>query len=130
MTLVIKNAQEKILREFKAEAARRGLSLSQAFEEAVKYWLTFKDREVLSEADLNNIAYESLENDFREHSGKYAVVVEGRLAGIFASLEEVSAALRKFHPTPKHALVVKIGFDDRVLEGLEWLGGSMNRATA
>jgi len=130
MTLVIKNAEEKILREFKAEAARRGLSLSQAFEEAVKYWLTFKDREVLSEADLNNIAYESLENDFREHNGKYIVVVEGRLAGIFASLEEASAALRKFHPAPKHALVVKIGVDDRVLEGLEWLGGSMNRVTA
>lgn len=130
MTLVIKNAEEKLLREFKAEAARRGLSLSEAFEEAVKHWLTSRHREVLSEVDLNNAAYESLESSIKAHEGQYVVIAEGKLMGVFSSLEEVSGALKKVHPPLKHALVVKIGVDDRCLEGLEWLGGSIERKTA
>ncbi|MGQ9691256.1 MAG: hypothetical protein ACUVQY_08365 [Thermoproteota archaeon] len=46
MTLVIKGAEKGVLRKFKAEVARRGLSLPEAFEEAVRCWLSFKDKSV------------------------------------------------------------------------------------
>lgn len=130
MTLVIKNVDEKIVREFKAEAARKGLTLSKAFEDAVKYWLTFKDKYALSEVDLNNAVYDSLESKLKEHHGKYAVIANGTLIGVFKSLKEVADALKKFHPPLKHSIVVKIGYDDKVLEELEWLGGSIGRAGA
>jgi len=39
MTLVVKKMSERKLREFKAEAVRRGLTLSQAIEEAIDLWL-------------------------------------------------------------------------------------------
>jgi len=130
MTLVIKNADEKIIREFKAEAAREGLSLSQAFEEAVRYWITFKDKEVVSEVEQNNAVYESMEKELKKFSGKYVVVARGKLVGVFDTLEETSKALKKLYPAPKHAIVVKVGFDDKVREDLEWLGGSIEQTTA
>ena len=130
MTLVIKGADEKIIREFKAEAVRRGLTLSKAFEKAVLTWLTLKDKEVLSEADLNNLVYETLRDKLKEHTGKYAVIARGKLVGIFETVEEVAEALKKFQPPVKHAIVLKIGYDDRVSEGLEWLGGSIELVNA
>ncbi|MGQ9782306.1 MAG: hypothetical protein ACUVQ8_08765 [Nitrososphaeria archaeon] len=50
--------------------------------------------------------------------------------GFFNSLEETSNALRGAHPPLKHALVVKIGFDDKIPEDLEWLGGTIEQETA
>ena len=55
MTLVIKRVDERKLREFKAEAVRRGLTLSEAFEEAIELWLSA--RPLFSEEDANNAAY-------------------------------------------------------------------------
>ncbi len=125
MTLVIKNADERLVREFKAEAIRRGLTLSQAFEEAVRVWLDLKDKLLITEQDVNNLAYESLKEELRKQEGKYAVIARGKLVGLFDSLEEVASALKGLRPPIRNALVVKIGEDDRTRRELEWLGGSL-----
>lgn len=130
MTLVIKKADEKLVREFKAEAVRRGLSLSEAFEEAVRYWLSMKNKLILSDTDLNNMVYESIEKELKKHTGKYAVIAEGKLIGLFNSIEEVSKAFKEARHPIKRSIVIRIGYDDKVLGELEWLGGSIELETA
>ena len=125
--MVIKKISEDKLREFKAEAVRRGLKLSEALEEAIDLWLSYKRGEVSSEQDLNNLAYEAQKNELtKKHKGKYAVFASGKLAGIVESLEEVSKLLRKLGV--KEAVVVKLGVDEEV--ALEWAGGSLELKSA
>jgi len=122
VTLVVKNADERKLREFKAEAVRRGLKLSEALEEAIELWLSAKP--LLDEVDANNLAYLRAKRKLEEHRGKYAVFAHGRMIGVFESLEEASGALRSLEPKPRHAVVVKIGVDKP--GELEWWGGSIS----
>ena len=123
MTLVVKKIDERKLREFKAEAVRRGLTLSQALEEAIELWLS--SRQAWTEADANNAAYaREKQRLLREHKGSYAVFAHGRLIGIYRTLEEVSAALRSLEERPRHAVVVKVGED--APRALEWWGGSIS----
>lgn len=122
VTLVVKGADEKRLREFKAEAIRRGLRLAEALEEAIELWLSAKP--LLDEVDANNLAYLRARRRLEGQQGKYAVFAFGRLIGVFESLEEVSRALRSLEARPRHAVVVKIGVDKP--GELEWLGGSIS----
>jgi len=55
MVLVIKKVDEEKLREFNAEAIRRGLTLSQAIEEAIDLWL--RSVKLGTDVDVNNRAY-------------------------------------------------------------------------
>jgi len=128
LALVIKNIDKRVVREFKAEAIRRGLTLSKAFEEAARMWLEFKDKVIVSEQDLNNLVYESMEEELRKNRGKYAAIARGKLLGIFETIEDVSLALRSANV--RNAIVVKIGHDDVLVEGLEWLGGSIELGSA
>ncbi|MEM2475645.1 MAG: hypothetical protein QW407_06950 [Thermofilaceae archaeon] len=123
MTLVIRKIDEKKLREFKAEAMRRGLTLSQALEEAIELWLSQKP--AWAEPDANNAAYaRERQKLLKKHRGKYAVFTHGQLVGVYASLNEVIAALRDLKERPRHALVAKIGED--IAEVLKWWGGSIS----
>lgn len=128
MTLVIKNVDEKLLRELKAEAIRRGLTLSKAFEEAARIWLEFKDKSVISEQDLNNLIHESMEEELRKNRGKYVVIAKGKLIGVFETMDDVSSALR--YIGAKNAIVARIGYDDVSVGGLELLGGSIELKSA
>ena len=119
-TLVVKGADERRLREFKAEAVRRGLRLSEALEEAIELWLSAKP--VLDEVDANNLAYLRAKRLLEGQEGRYAVFAHGRMVGVFDSLEEVSGALRSLEPRPRHAVVVRVGVDKP--DELEWWGGS------
>jgi len=123
MTLVIRKIDEKKLRGFKAEAIKKGLTLSQALEEAIELWLSQKP--AWAEPDANNAAYaRERQKLLKEHRGKYAVFAHGQLVGVNASLNEVIAALREFEERPRHALAAKIGED--IAEVLEWWGGSIS----
>lgn len=121
MTLVIRKVDERKLREFKAEAVRRGLTLSEAFEEAIELWLSA--RLLFSEEDSNNVAYLRERRRLQRYRGMYAVFAHGRFIGAYPSLEEVAKALKPLTPRPRHAIVVKVG-EDRPGE-LEWWGGSL-----
>lgn len=122
MTLVVKGADERKLREFKAEAVRRGLKLSEAIEEAIELWLSTKP--LVDEVDANNLAYARAKKQLEGQQGKYALFAFGKLIGVFEDLEGVSKALRSLEPRPRHAVVVKVGVDKP--GELEWLGGSIS----
>jgi len=122
LILVIRGVDNKKLREFKAEAKRRGLSLSQALEEAIELWL----KKV--EADENNAAYEREKNRLKEYYGKYAVFAYGRLLGVYETLEDVTETLKKLSPRPRHSIVVRIGIDDAARAKMEWWGGSLSKS--
>ncbi len=121
--MVIKKVDERRLREFKAEAVRRGLTLSEAFEEAVELWLSC--RPLFSEEDANHAAYLREKGRLKGLEGKYAVFAHGRFVGAFESLEAVAKALRALSPRPRHVVVVKVGVDRPPRGELEWWGGSL-----
>lgn len=127
MTLVIKKIDEQKLREFKAEAIRRGLTLGQALEEAIDLWISVKDR-ILVESDINNMVYNEIKNDLEKYVGKYIVIVKGKFLGSFATLDEVAKVLKKYHGS--HGIVLHVGYDVRPKGALEWLGGSIELKTA
>ena len=109
MVLVVKDVNEKRLRKFKAEAARRGLTLTEALEEAIELWLSY--RPLFSEEDANHAAYLREKGRLKGLEGRYAVFAHGRFVGAFENLEEVAKALRALSPRPRHAVVVKVGVD-------------------
>ncbi|BDB99972.1 hypothetical protein [Saccharolobus caldissimus] len=123
MTLVIKKIDEKKLREFKAEAIRRGLTLSEAISQAIDLWLnkvrSEDDEDVEKERELNNKVFEELKDNLPKD--KYIVIANGKLIGTFDSLKEVSDVLKGLKV--KHAIVVNMNKDSQ-REG-EWLSGSM-----
>ncbi len=130
MTLVVKKIDERKLRALKAEAARRGITISQAVEEAIDLWLTFTTRSALDEEEeANNREYERLKRagELERMKGRYVVIAGGRLIGAFESLSEASEALRKLGV--RRALIFRPGIDDAGVRR-EWLGGSMRRTTA
>ncbi len=123
MTLVIKKIDEKKLREFKAEAIRRGLTLSQAIEEAIELWL--RRPALLTEEDVNNLVYVRMKRQLEKYKGKYVVIARGKFLGAFDTLKDAGLALRKLDELPKHAIIVKVGVDKAIEGELEWLGGSI-----
>lgn len=125
MTLVIKKIDEKLVREFKAEAVRRGLTFSEALDQAISLWLQhIRLHEVASsEEEENNKVYESIKKELeKKYGNKYAIICNRKLIGVYESTEEVINALKSIKPKPKRAIVVKIG--ERPGVG-EWLGGSL-----
>jgi hypothetical protein len=127
LTLVIKKIDQRTLRDLKAEAARRGLTLGEVFKEAVNLWLTRRqETPVLTEADHNNEFYESNEAELeREYEGRYVLIAGARLVGAYDDLHAAGEAMRALNPRPRHAILTKIGKDTR--EFGEWMGGSLER---
>ena len=127
MTLVIKKIDQRTLRDLKAEAARRGLTLAEVFKEAVNLWLARQqETPVLTEADQNNDFYESNEAELeRQYKGKYVLIARARVVGAYDDLRSAGEAMRALSPRPRHAVLTKIAEDAR--ESGEWLGGSLER---
>ncbi len=123
----MKNVSEETVRRLKAEAARRGVTLSEAVEEAVKLWLNAVGGVATDEVG-DELAWERVRRRLeKEHRGKYAVIARGELVGVYESLEEVSRVLSQLRRKGvERALVVHVGVDREGWVG-EWLGGSMER---
>ena len=65
LVLVVKRIDERKVREFKAEAIRRGLTLSKAIEEAIDLWLPSKNTYVYGEVEVNNKVCSSIKKDLK-----------------------------------------------------------------
>jgi hypothetical protein len=126
LTLVIKQIDQRTLRELKAEAARKGLTLAQVFEEAVNLWLNRNDSPVTTDTDRDNEFYESNRAQLEaEHRSKYILITNGLFIGAYDTLEQAGEALKALSPRPTHAILTKAGED--IEEIGEWLGGSLGQ---
>ena len=113
MTLVIKKLDPEKLRQFKAEAVRRGLLLHQALEEAITLWLNYNEADLETDADANNRVYEAMKEELsKKYTGKFIIVAEGKLIGVYENLNEASEKLRSLRPQIKHAILTKVGYDE------------------
>ncbi len=130
LTLTLKRVSPEKVRLLKAEAARRGLTPSQAVEEAIDLWL--RSAPLLEDVDLDDAAWRRLrERLSREARGKYAVIAGGRLVGVYNTLEEAAEALRELRRRGlRRAVLVRPGIDDAATGEGEWLGGSLDAAGA
>ena len=91
MTLVIKKLDPEKLRRFKAEAVRRGLLLHQALEEAITLWLNYNEADLETDADADNRVYEAMKEELsKKYKGKFIIIAEGKLIGIYENLNEAS----------------------------------------
>ena len=129
MPLVLKKIREETVRRLKAEAAKRGLTPSEAVEEAIELWLrSHGSGQLVEDSSIDDEAYRRLrERLLREARGKYVVIARGRLVGIYGSLEEAAAALRRLKAEGvDRAVLVRPGVDEAAggVEG-EWLGGAL-----
>ncbi len=131
MRLVLKKLSEEKIRLLKAEAARRGLSLSEAVEEAIELWAR-SPLGVVGDEAADDAAWEAVKERLRrEARGKYVVIAGGRVVGVYDSLEEAAEALRELRRRGvRRAVLVRPGVDDERAGEAEWLGGSMEAETA
>lgn len=126
MTLVIKKLNPDKLRQFKAEAVRRGLLLHQALEEAITLWLNRNEADLETDVEINNRAYEAAKEElFKKYKGKFIIIAEGKLIGVYENLNEASKKLRALKPHIKHAILTKVGCDEKYSGEYEWWGGSI-----
>ena len=127
LTLVIKKSDRGTLRDLKAEAARRGLTLAEVFREAANLWLSSGEETLmLTEAQRNNEFYESNEAELeRQYKGSFVLIANGRLVGAYDDADAAGEAIRSLNPRPAQAVLTKMAEDKRELG--EWLAGSLER---
>lgn len=112
--VAIKNVDERLYRKFKALAALKGLSLGEAFNQALSLWISMSEKAkvveylaVEEEAEANRRIYRELEDDLlKKHKDKYVAIAKGKFLGVFESREEALDAVRRLKP--RHAIVTKI----------------------
>ena len=112
--VAIKNVDEKLYRKFKALAALKGLSLGEAFNQALSLWISMSEKAKIveylaieEEAEANRRVYRELEDDLlKKHEGKYVAIAKGKLLGVFENRDEALDAVKKLKP--RHAIVTKI----------------------
>ncbi len=123
MDVIIRGLDENLHRKLRAKAAIRGLSLSQALEQAIRVWLRgHENKSAEDENDDNNVAYEKMKRQFgRKYRGKYVVFGRGRFLGPADSLDQAGALARA--NGVRKALVAKIGAKRPA--GGEWMWSSL-----
>ncbi len=112
--IAIKNVDEKLYRRFKALATLKGLSLGEAFNQALSLWINISERvevaeclAVEEEARANRQVYEELIDELLEkHRNKYVAIAKGRFLGVFESREEAFNVVKKLKP--RHAIVTRV----------------------
>ncbi len=114
----MKNLDEKLYREIKAEAAKKGLTVSEVVESALEEWL--KKRKFDEDKDflLNNFAFERNEEEiFKDHMGEWIAIEKGRIVAASKHIEE----LREKLGTVNHRIIFKV---ERKAGEKRYIGGS------
>ncbi|BFH74071.1 hypothetical protein SJAV_20150 [Sulfurisphaera javensis] len=86
MEVLIKNMNEELYKELKAKSALLGITVSEAIQIAIRFWLSSLD----SLVDENNIVLKTDKRAIESYEeGKYVLVCDGKFIGGFESEEEV-----------------------------------------
>jgi hypothetical protein len=86
MSVLIKEVDKELYAKFKSKAALKGLRINEAFTEAIIQWLAegaIKDTKNLMRQQ-NNATFRRIFPDLvKDHEGKWVVISEGLMIGIF-----------------------------------------------
>lgn len=116
VNVFLKKVDKEIYLALKSEAAKRGKTIGEMFNEAVKVWLTHY-RHADPERELNMKVYDKIKGEISNRSGEYFVIAGGSFIGRFKTLREAARNMKL-----KGSLK---GFIIRAQPGGEWLGGSL-----
>ena len=125
MDVIIRGIKTRLYREFKAQAARMGLRLSEALQKAIERWLIENSPSMLVLNDPNQLAFARLAAVIEtKYRGKYVGVYGDDKLLVADKLEDLLSQLKESGIT--RAVVSHVGFDESE-EGGEWLWGSIER---
>lgn len=114
--VLLKKVDPKLYARLKADAAARGKTVGQVFNEAVRVWLESR-HEVDEERERNIEAYLRIKKELTKHPKEYFVIAKGVYRGRFRTLGEAFKAMKQDNETK--GLIIKYQ------AGGEWLGGSL-----
>ncbi len=118
----LRNVNEKRYRLFKSAAARKSVSLSKAFEDAISTW-AMGSQDISEEQVMNDLTYRKMKKQLeKQYSGKYVVIADGKLLGAEDSLEKAWSLASPY----ENALVTRIS---KKLLRAKILGSSLRIAT-
>jgi hypothetical protein len=114
---------EKQYRLFKSTAAKKGVSLSNAFEEAVSAWVSRSD-ETSEDQVINDMVYRKMKNRLeKEFPGKYAVIADGKFLGAENTLEDAWAIASPFESAIVTRITKKPSYSRIFGSSLRMVGG-------
>ena len=114
--VLLKKVDRKLYSHLKAEAAARGKTVGQVFNEAVRVWLTVQQSRDI-ERERNVEAYLEIKEELLKHPGEYFVIAKGTFLGRFPTLGDAFKRMKENSTTR--------GFVIRSQASGEWLGGSI-----
>jgi len=104
LSIHLRKVNEKQYRLFKSAAARKSISLSRAFEEAISVWASSMD-ETSEDHALNDIIYKRMKKQLQtKFPSKFAVIADGKFVGAEETLENAWVLASPY----ENALVTKI----------------------
>jgi hypothetical protein len=117
---LIRALDPELYRRFKAAAVLKGITLSQAFNEAMKLWLdAFSNKDVKTVEDVDNEFFEDVKAEIdRKYGGKYVLISNRRIVAVVGSIREAYEVISK--QSLRRCIVYKAG---ESLERGEWLWG-------
>jgi hypothetical protein len=87
MNVHLRKVNEKQYRLFKSAAAKKSISLSKAFEEAISAW-AFSSDEISEYQVMNDLTYRKMKKKLeKQFPGKYVIIADRKLLGVEDSLE-------------------------------------------
>jgi len=117
----IRSLDEKLYRKFKSIAVLKGITLSKAFDEAMRLWIELHESNLKSREDYDNEYFISIKKMLDEkYRGKYIVIADRKILGIADDLRGVYKIMDE--KDIKKCIVYKAGFKK---EKGEWLWGSI-----
>lgn len=113
---MLKKVDRRLYSRLKAEAAVRGKTVGEIFNEAIRVWLAVQQgRDMEKERNLE--VYSQIKTDLLKHPGEYFVIAKGAFLGRFPTLSDAFRVMRE-NKSAK-------GFILRSQASGEWLGGSL-----
>ena len=119
--LSIRGIDRKLYQRIKAVAVLRGIKVGDALNEAMRIWLSIKPQalakleEIEKEAEVNRRKYSQIRDELLEkYEGLYIAIANGKLLGVFSSLEEAAKAVED--TGAKHGIVDRLSKEEEVSE--------------
>ncbi len=122
-SVLIKMVDPELFKRFKALAVLRGITLSQAFNEAMELWINSCEKSlgIRSESDVDSEFFSKVRGELdRKYRGKYVLIANRRVIAVVNDIREAYRVLER--EGLNKCLIYKAGMER---ERGEWLWSSI-----